>query len=72
MFEYLRLKIIEIKLISLVLRVFLLVTRRVAIPVKLKENKPVIVEKKKPKKMTPIRIRKEFPETWLWSSIKLK
>ena len=51
---------------------FLLVTRRVAIPVKLKENKPVIVEKKKPKKMTPIRIRKEFPETWLWSSIKLK
>ena len=47
---------------------FLLVTRRIAIPVKLKENKPVIVEKK----VTPIRIRKEFPETWLWSSIKLK
>ena len=49
-----------------------LVTTRVAIPVKIEENKPIIVEKKKPKKMTLIRIRKEFPETWLWSSIKLK
>jgi hypothetical protein len=36
--------------------------------------KPTPIEKKRkrPKKLPLVKVRKNFPETWLWTEIKLK
>ncbi len=39
---------------------------------KLTKPNPAKIEKKKPIKMAPVKVRKNFPETWLWTDIKFK